>query len=135
MGLRLTTLLVGTHALQWWTAEPERLSSGALEALEGADELAVAAISWYELAWLARHGRITVDLPIGTWLGGLAGSVRTVALSPAIAATAVSLPETFPSDPADRLIYATAIENGWHLVTKDSRLRRHRASPAVPTIW
>ena len=95
----------------------------------------MAAITWYELAWLARHGRITVSLPIGTWLGSLARSVRTVALSPAIAATAVTLPRTFPSDPADRLIYATAVELGRHLITKDSRLRRHAASPAVPTIW
>ena len=131
----MTTLLVDTHALQWWSAEPDRLSASALEALDGADELAVAAISWWELAWLARHGRISVDLPIGTWLGGLAGSVRTVALSPAIAATAVSLPETFPGDPADRLIYATAIEHGWRLVTKDSRLRRHKGSPTARTIW
>ena len=30
----------------------------ATEALESVDELAVAAITWYELAWLARHGRI-----------------------------------------------------------------------------
>ena len=131
----MTTLLVDTHALQWWSAEPDRLSTPALEALGGADELAVAAITWYELAWLARHGRISVDLPIATWLGGLARGVRTVALSPAVAATAVTLPESFPNDPADRLIYATAIEHGWRLVTKDSQLRRHRASPSVPTIW
>lgn len=76
-----------------------------------------------------------MDLPIDTWLVGLSDSVRTVALSPAIAATAVSLPETFPGDPADRLIYATAIEHGWRLVTKDSRLQSHRASPAARTIW
>lgn len=131
----MTTLLVDTHVLQWWSAEPERLSTPALEALEGADELAVAAISWWELAWLARHGRISVELPISTWLGGLAGSVRTVALSPAIAATAVSLPETFPGDSADRLIYATGIENGWQLVTKDARMRSHEGTPAVRTIW
>ena len=135
MGFRLTPLLLDTHSLQWWSAEPERCSTAALDAIEGAEELAVAAITWYELAWLARHGRISVAQPIGSWLGALARSVRTVALSPAIAATAVSLPETFPSDPADRLIYATAVENGWSLVTKDSRLRRHRGSPSVPTIW
>lgn len=131
----MTTLLVDTHALQWWSAEPDRLSVSALGALEEADEVAVAAITWYELAWLARHGRISVSLPIGAWLADLARSVRTVALSPAIAATAAALPTSFPSDPADRLIYATAIEHGRHLVTKDSRLRRYRASPAVRTIW
>ncbi|MCY3560110.1 MAG: type II toxin-antitoxin system VapC family toxin [bacterium] len=131
----MTTLLVDTHVLQWWSAEPDRLSAAALDALEVADEVAVAAITWYELAWLAGHGRISVSRPIGAWLGDLARSVRTMALSPAIAVTAAALPPSFPSDPADRLIYATAIEHGLHLVTKDSPIRRHRASPAIRTIW
>ncbi len=131
----MTTLLVDTHILHWWSAEPERLSTAALAALEDAEQLAVAAITWYELGWLARRGRISVSLPVGTWLRHLASSVRTVALSPSIAAIAVALPHTFPSDPADRLIYATAVEHGWPLVTKDDRLRQHRGSPAVPTIW
>ncbi len=95
----------------------------------------MAAITWYELGWLARQGRISVSLPIGTWLDQLARSVRTVALSPSIAATAVSLPRTFPGDPADRLIHATAVEHRWKLVTKDDRLRRHRGSPTATTTW
>ena len=131
----MTALLADTHVLQWWSAEPGRLSATATSALEDAEELPVAAITWYELGWLARHGRISVSPPIGTWLDQLARSVRTVALSPSIAATAVSLPRTFPSDPADRLIYATAVEHGWKLVTKDDRLRRHRGSPTATTIW
>lgn len=131
----MSALLVDTHVLHWWSAEPERLSAAALDALDEAEELAVAAITWYELGWLARRGRISVSLPISTWLGHLASSVRTAALSPAVAATAVALPHTFPGDPADRLIYATAVEHGWQLVTKDNRLRRHRGAPSVPTIW
>lgn len=27
-------------------------------------ELAVAAITWYELGWLAHHGRISVTIPV-----------------------------------------------------------------------
>ena len=131
----MTTLLVDTHVLQWWSAEPERLSARASSALDAADELAVAAVSWYALAWLARRGRISVDVPIDTWLASLAGAVRTAPLSPAIAATAVALPLPFHGDPADRLIYATAIECGWPLVTKDSRIRRHHSPPTAPTIW
>lgn len=42
-----------THVVQWWSAEPDRLSSPAVAALEAADQLAVAAITWYELAWQA----------------------------------------------------------------------------------
>jgi PIN domain nuclease of toxin-antitoxin system len=130
----VTTLLLDTHAVQWWSAEPARLSRRATQAVESADELAVSAISWFELAWLAAHGRIVVDVPARSWLTGLAGEVRTLGVTPAVADTAVSLPTTFPGDPADRLIYATAIEHGCQLVTKDERLRRHR-HPRPITIW
>ena len=40
----------------------------------------------------------------------------------------------FPADPADRLIYATAIESGSRLVTKDRRLREHR-HPRPVALW
>lgn len=129
-----TTVLLDTHALHWWSAEPERMSRAAAEALSGADELAVAAISWFELAWLARNERIMLTIPVRSWLEQLGGLVRTVGITPAIAETAVSLPATFPGDPADRLIYATAVEHGWRLVTKDRRLRGHRHLRPL-TLW
>jgi PIN domain nuclease of toxin-antitoxin system len=128
------TLLIDSHVAHWWSAEPERLSTRAATAIERADELAVASISWFELAWMAQHGRILVAIPVRSWLGGLAEQLRTVPTTPAIAATAVALPSSFPGDPADRIIYATAIEHGWRLVTKDGRLRRHRHDPRV-TLW
>jgi PIN domain nuclease of toxin-antitoxin system len=130
----VTTLLLDTHVVHWWSAEPERVSRGATSALSEADELAVASISWFELAWLARHGRIVITVPIRSWLERLADQIRTIAVTPAIADTAVSLPESFPGDPADRLIYATAIERGWQLITKDQRLRAHR-HPRSLTVW
>lgn len=130
----MTTLLLDTHVVQWWSAEPDRLSAPAVAAVEAADQLAVAAITWYELAWQASHGRITVSQPIPAWLDALARTVRTVALTPAIAAAAAALPRSFPGDPADRIIYASAIESGWRLVTKDGRMRKHRHTHPV-TIW
>ena len=96
--------------------------------------LALAAISWFELAWLARHERIAVTIPIRSWLEQLSAEVRTIGITPAIADTAVSLPSSFPGDPADRLIYATAIENGWRLITKDQKLRDHH-QPRPVTLW
>ena len=128
------TILLDTHVIHWWSAEPARLSARARGALQNADELAVADISWFELAWLAERGRIAVRTPISSWLHQLTGYVRSVGISVAIAATAVSLPDTFPGDPADRLIYATAIEHGWRLVTKDNRLRKH-PHPRPLTVW
>lgn len=134
MGSLLTTILLDTHSFYWWNAEPDRLSRRAATTVEAAGELAVAAITWYELAWLLKRGRIRIDAPARSWLQGLAMDVRTVDVSPAIADTAASLPQSFPGDPADRLIYATAVERGWQLVTSDRRLRRHR-HPRQVTVW
>lgn len=130
----MSTLLLDTHVLHWWAAEPERLSALAAQALGEADELAVSAVTWFELAWLARHERITLTIPIRSWLEQLAAQIRSIGVTPAIADTAVSLPSSFPGDPADRLIYATAVEHGWRLVTKDDRLRAHR-HPRPLTLW
>jgi PIN domain nuclease of toxin-antitoxin system len=130
----VNTVLLDTHIVHWWSAEPDRISRAAAEALGDADELAVAAISWFELAWLARHERIVVTIPIRSWLEQLAGELRTVGVTPAVADTAVALPSSFPGDPADRLIYATAIEHGWQLITKDRRLRAH-PHPRAVAVW
>jgi PIN domain nuclease of toxin-antitoxin system len=130
----VTTVLLDTHVVHWWSAEPDRLSHTAATAISGASELAVASISWFELAWLATHERILVTIPIHSWLDELAAQVRTIGTTPAIASGAVSLPSSFPGDPADRIIYATAVEQGWSLVTKDGRMRKHR-HPRRITIW
>jgi PIN domain nuclease of toxin-antitoxin system len=100
-------------------------SPSAQEARGGGRTGGRGDLSWYELAWLARHERIVVNVPIRSWLQGLAAQLRTIGATPAIADTAASLPSTFPGDPADRLIYATAIEHGLELITKDRAIRDH----------
>lgn len=130
----MSAILLDTHVVHWWSAEQKRVSIPARKALEGADELVVAAISWYELAWLARHERIAVSIPIRAWLQGLAKQLRTIGVTPAIADTAVALPSSFPGDPADRLIYATAVEHGLRLVTKDQAIRDHDG-PRPVAVW
>jgi PIN domain nuclease of toxin-antitoxin system len=130
----VTAVLLDTHVVHWWSAESQRVSSSARETLEAADDLAVAAITWFELAWLARNERILLNVPIRSWLEGLAAQLRTIGVTPAIADTAVALPSSFPRDPADRLIYATAVENDLPLVTKDRAIRDH-ARPRSRAIW
>lgn len=128
------SVLLDTHAIHWWSAEPDRVSRPARRVLEAADELLVSAFSWYELGWLADRQRIVIDIPIRTWLEDLAAHVRTVGITPAIADTAVALPSSFPRDPTDRIIYATAIEHGVKLVTKDRAITEHD-SPRSLVVW
>jgi PIN domain nuclease of toxin-antitoxin system len=130
----LSTLLLDTHVVHWWSAEPDRISRSARSALRRADDLLIAAISWYELAWLAERQRIAVDVPIRSWLEALGANLRTVGITPAIADSAAGLPESFPRDPADRIIYATAIEHGVKLVTKDRAIAEHDG-PRSLVVW
>jgi PIN domain nuclease of toxin-antitoxin system len=127
-------VLMDTHVVHWWSAEPDRLSRPARRVLDAADELLIAAISWYELGWLAEKQRIVIDVPVRTWLEDLGAQVRTVGITPAIADTAVGLPSTFPRDPTDRIVYATAIEHGVKLVTRDKAIAEHDR-PRSLVVW
>lgn len=127
-------VLLDSHVVHWWSAEPERVSARPAAAISGAEEVAVCDISWWELAWLAEHGRIVLAVPVRSWLEELARGIRTLPVTQAIADTAARLPASFPGDSADRLIYATALEHGCPLVTKDRRLHRHR-HPRRVAVW
>lgn len=127
-------VLLDTHAVHWWSAEQDRISPPARRVLKAADELLISAVSWYELAWLAERQRISIDVPIRAWLESLGAQMRTVGITPAIADSAVALPSTFPRDPTDRIIYATAIEQGVKLVTRDRAIAAHD-SPRSLVVW
>src|SRR3954467_7593694 len=130
----MSALLLDTHVVHWWAAEPDRISRPARRLLKAADELLIAAISWYELAWLAERERIVLDIPIRSWLGDLSAQMRTVGLTPGIAGRAAARPSLFPRDPTDRIIYATAIEHGVKLVTKDRAIAEHD-KPRSLVVW
>lgn len=130
----MRAVLLDTHVVHWWSTEPDRISRTGNRALETADELLVAAISWYELAWLAERQRIAIDVPIRAWLEALSAQMRTIGITPAIAESAVALPASFPGNPADRLIYATAIEHGVKLVTKDEAIAENDQARSL-VVW
>jgi PIN domain nuclease of toxin-antitoxin system len=116
-------LLLDTHALLWWQAGSDRLSARARRLIDAAPRLFLSAISVWELAMLVDHGRVALDRPTQIWVHDLlADGIVTIAeLTPAIAVAAAQLDE-FSGDHADRIIYATAVQNGLPLVTKDDRL-------------
>lgn len=130
----MKTVLLDTHVVHWLASDPERISPVALTVIERADELAVAAPTWFELAWLRTTGRLDGSIPLRAWLDQLSRGLRTIPIGPGIAARAAELPDSFPRDPADRLIFATAVEHGLPLITRDRRMHAY-AGEGVRVVW
>ncbi|MBK1725429.1 hypothetical protein CKO23_25415 [Thiocystis violacea] len=76
----------------------------------------------FEVAWLAHHGRIELPKDEDAWfekaLGG--SGIALLPITPAIARTAVQLPEHH-RDPQDRLIIATALAYQATLISVDEK--------------
>jgi len=128
-------ILLDTHVLLWMASDPKRLSARAREAIRRAREqssVAIAAITLWELAWLAQNNRIVVTGSVESFVRETVARVVLLPITPEIAAQAVRLPRPFPRDPADRLIAATAMIEGAPLITADATIRQ---SKLLNTIW
>lgn len=128
-------LLLDTHALLWWQAGSDRLSPRARRLIDTAPRLFLSAVSVFELAQLVDRGTVALDRPTQIWVHDLlADGIVTIAeLTPAIAVAAAQLDE-FSGDQADRIIYATAVQNQLTLVTKDDRLADYARAHGDATI-
>jgi PIN domain nuclease of toxin-antitoxin system len=119
------TVLLDTHAAIWLATDDHSLGrrSRALasQALV-ADRLAVASISFWEIAMLLAKGRLQALMPPADLRARLLDTgINELPLTGEIALLAAGL-ETLPGDPADRFIAATAIVHQATLVTADERL-------------
>jgi PIN domain nuclease of toxin-antitoxin system len=130
--------LLDTHAVLWWQAGGKRLSRAATRVINNADELLISPLTCWEIATLERLGRIKLDRDAVSWVRALlrADRIAVAPLTSEAGAWAGELPDTFPGDPIDRLLYATARDHRVPLVSKDQRLRAFaRAAREVDVIW
>lgn len=118
-------ILLDTHVLVWLDMGSTHLGKKAIQLIDKAlaqDELAVSAMSFWEVAMLARKGRIELQGEVGVWRKELLDKgMREIPLSGGMAIRAGELPD-FHGDPADRMIVATALEASASLVTADERI-------------
>lgn len=130
-------ILLDTHVLVWMVSDSDRLSRVAARELRKAErngELAIASITLWELALLYNSGRLRTTGSVESSIRMILESsrVRVIELTPEIAALSTTFPESYPKDPGDRLIGATARAFGMTLVTQDERIR---SSPLLRTVW
>jgi PIN domain nuclease of toxin-antitoxin system len=132
--------LLDTQAWIWSVLDHPRLSRRARVALDTVstqERIGLAAISLKEAAWHLAHGRIAVDEDFGPWtlwLRRAASSphLEVLPLTVDIAIESEELGRSFPPDPADCLIAATARVYDLTLITSDAAIRKSRA---VRTVW
>ena len=130
-------ILLDTHVWVWLAIEPKRLSRRATTAIRNATEsggISIDSISLWELAMLFANGRLRAPGTVETSVRSVVENTGVIIqeITPEIAALATMFPQTFPQDPADRLISATARSLGLTLITKDQRILD---SDLLKTLW
>lgn len=124
-------LLLDTHALIWWLAEDDHLSSAAKEAIAaGQNEVFASACSGYEIAYKHQRGRLPTPLPFpfATLIRRARFSALPISAEHAEAAGNLPGPHR---DPWDRILIAQADAEGLTVVTIDGVFRRY----GVSVLW
>ena len=129
-------LLLDTHVVVRWLAEPKKLSRDQLRALRSAvrrgEPLALSAITLLEIAVLFGEGRSRLRVPVQELFAALdvGSGFHVVPLDIEIAAEVAALGDML-RDPADRAIVATARVHKLCLVTSDQRIVESKLVPVV----
>ena len=117
-------MLLDTHAALWLRAGDARLGSVARAEIQRAweaDEVAMSAMSFWEMAMLREKGRISYPDDLARWRQEQLGQgLIEIPMDGEIGIRANAL-AGFHADPADRIIVATAL-SGHQLVTADRRI-------------
>jgi PIN domain nuclease of toxin-antitoxin system len=120
-------LLLDTCAAIWF-AEDQDVSEAALDALDEAFDagahVCLSPISAWEVGLLVARGRIKLPATPQLWFRRLIElpGMKLADMSPDVLVASSFLPGTLPSDPADRILAATAREFGYILITRDRPL-------------
>lgn len=121
-------ILLDTQAIVWLMLSPELLSARAREAIVEAriegERLACSPVSLYEIARAVQRRKLKLNSTAEEFIAAIESRVDLAPLTGGIAACAAELAETFPSDPLDRMIAATALAGDYTLITYDERIRR-----------
>ncbi|ETX02806.1 MAG: twitching motility protein PilT [Candidatus Entotheonella gemina] len=118
-------ILLDTHVLVWLTQGLDMLGPQARQLADdalGEDELAVSAITFWEVEMLIQRGRIDLMQSTTAWRQTLLDQgLLEMPIAGDMGIRAAALPD-FHRDPADRFITATALHYSAQLVTADERI-------------
>jgi PIN domain nuclease of toxin-antitoxin system len=119
-----------------WTALNKPMDAGAVAAMNADNILRVSPISVWELGLLFAKGRMSAtSSPIALFSEVVATrGIKVEALTPEILVKSSFLPGHIHSDPADRILIATARERDLTIVTRDEAILAYGAAGHVKTL-
>jgi PIN domain nuclease of toxin-antitoxin system len=133
---RSLLILVDTHIVVWLAFEEARLSKRAraaiMDARRNGQGLAISDISLLELARALSRERKHLGISVESALAEVELRFVVLPINSRISLRAFGLPRSYPKDPADRIIGATALVENMPLVTAD---RAIQDSGLLHTIW
>ena len=129
-------VLLDTHVVIWLALEPGRISKRARAAIQETrrrgEGLAVSDITLLEIATIESKGLIKLNASLEAFLAEIEARFIVLPITGRICVSALALPAAYPRDPADRVIGATGLVEGFPLITADDGIRR---SKTLKTIW
>lgn len=129
-------ILLDTHVVIWLASGETRLSTKAQatidEARQNQQALSISDFTMFELVMIFRKKRFGLNISLESFLFEVEQRFVVLPITRDVCVQTLAFPRTYPRDPADLIIGATAIVNGLSLVTADRAIRE---SGAVPTIW
>lgn len=121
--------LLDTNILIRWRLESKKLTKEQHRVLQQVERwrepVAISAISLWEVAATVQRGAVRMSESLSSWLAEVESDplIEVLPITVAIAIETTTLGRSYPSDPGDRIIAATARCHGLKLLTSDQRIR------------
>lgn len=129
-------ILLDTHVVAWLALDPSKISKKAKAIIEQTRQtgqgLAISDITLLEIAMIESKSRIKLNASLETFLSEVEARFVVLPITGRVCVRAMGLPATYPKDPADRIIGATALVEGVPLVTADEGIQRCKT---LRTVW
>jgi PIN domain nuclease of toxin-antitoxin system len=133
----MNDIVIDTHIVIWYFAEPNQLSGSAESAIDKAEAngtIYISAITIVELIYLTEKAKIPADVLISLRqaLDDPTTAFRLIALSREVSDEVENISRLIVPEMPDRIIAATALHLNLPLITKDSKIL---ALQNIKTIW